>query len=130
MDGKPAMGMERHDHQMMIADFRRRFYVVLGLTVPIMLLSPMIQYFLGVHWSFSGAGYVLFGLSTAVYFYGGWPFLTGLAGEVKAKTPGMMFLCGRRVWVEGGGFFLGTGDADPHHVAGPLDRNEVGGGSV
>jgi Cu2+-exporting ATPase len=99
MDGKPAMGMERHDHQMMIADFRRRFYVVLGLTVPIMLLSPMIQYFLGVHWSFSGAGYVLFGLSTAVYFYGGWPFLTGLAGEVKAKMPGMMFLIGFAITV-------------------------------
>jgi len=99
MDGKPAMGMERHDHQMMIVDFRRRFYVVLGLTVPIMLLSPMIQYFLGVHWSFSGAGYVLFGLSTAVYFYGGWPFLTGLAGEVKAKTPGMMFLIGFAITV-------------------------------
>jgi Cu2+-exporting ATPase len=100
MDGNPPMGMEGHDHhQMMIADFKRRFYVVLALTVPIMLLSPMIQGFMGVHWPFSGARYVLFGLSTAVYFYGGWPFLKGLADEVKARTPGMMFLIGFAITV-------------------------------
>jgi Cu2+-exporting ATPase len=100
MEGKPTMGMDGHDHhQMMIADFRRRFYVVLGLTVPIMLLSEMIQHFLGVHWGFPGSGYVLFGLSTAVYFYGGWPFLKGLADEVKMKTPGMMFLIGFAITV-------------------------------
>jgi Cu2+-exporting ATPase len=100
MDGNAPMGMDGHDHhQMMIADFRKRFYVVLGLTIPIMLLSPMIQHFLGVHWSLSGARYVLFGLSTAVYFYGGWPFLKGLAGEVKTKTPGMMFLIGFAITV-------------------------------
>jgi Cu2+-exporting ATPase len=41
---KAMMGMNEHDHHlMMIADFRKRFYVVLGLTVPVMLLSPMIQ---------------------------------------------------------------------------------------
>jgi Cu2+-exporting ATPase len=92
--------MDSHDHhQMMIADFRKRFYVVLGLTVPIMLLSEMIQHFLGVHWSFPDAPYILFGLSTAVYFYGGWPFLKGLAGEVKARTPGMMFLIGFAITV-------------------------------
>ena len=100
MEGNPPMGMKGHDHhQMMIADFRRRFYVVLGLTVPIMLLSEMIQHFLGVHWGFPGSGYVLFGLSTAVYFYGGWPFLKGLADEVKMKTPGMMFLIGFAITV-------------------------------
>src|SRR3984957_9144932 len=100
MDSDPPMGMDGHDHhQMMIADFRRRFYVVVGLTIPIMLLSPMIQGFLGVYWSLSGARYVLFGLSTAVYFYGGWPFLKGLTDEVKTKTPGMMFLIGFAITV-------------------------------
>ena len=40
----PEMGMEGHDHhKMMIADFKKRFYVVLALTIPIMLLSPMIR---------------------------------------------------------------------------------------
>jgi len=94
------MGMNGHDHHlMMIADFRKRFYVVLGFTAPIMLLSPMIQGFLGVHWSFPGAGYIVFALSTAVYFFGGWPFLKGLVDEVKARTPGMMCLIGLAITV-------------------------------
>ncbi|MDP3445963.1 MAG: heavy metal translocating P-type ATPase, partial [Ignavibacteria bacterium] len=39
----PSMGMEGHDHHaMMIADFKKRFYVVLILSVPIILLSTMI----------------------------------------------------------------------------------------
>lgn len=100
MNGNAPMGMDEHDHhQMMIADFRRRFYVVLALTIPIMALSPMIQHFLGVHWTFPFGGYVLLGLSTAVYFYGGWPFLKGLVTEVKTKAPGMMFLIGFAITV-------------------------------
>jgi Cu2+-exporting ATPase len=98
--GKPTMGMEGHDHHdMMIADFRKRFYVVLVLTIPIMLLSTMIQQFIGIHWQFDGSIYILFALSSIVYFYGGLPFLKGLADEVKAKNPGMMFLIGFAITV-------------------------------
>ena len=82
------------EHTGMIADFRKRFYVVLVLTVPIMLLSKMIQQFMGVNWQFEGSQYILFALSSVVYFYGGIPFLKGLVNEVKAKNPGMMFLIG------------------------------------
>ncbi len=89
------MGMAGHDHhKMMIDDFKKRFYVSLFLTLPILLLSPMIQHFMGVNWQFTGSGYALFALSTAVYFYGGWPFLKGLWTELKAKNPGMMTLIG------------------------------------
>src|SRR5450432_1684268 len=89
------MGMAGHDHnKMMVADFKRRFYVVLVLTFPVMALSPMIQHFLGVNWQFRGSHYLLFALSTAVFFYGGWPFLKGLIEEIKSKTPGMMTLIG------------------------------------
>lgn len=96
----PSMGMEGHNHHaMMIADFKRRFYVVLALTVPIMLLSAMIQQFIGVNWQFAGSSYILFALSSVVFFYGGWPFLKGLADEVKAKNPGMMFLIGFAITV-------------------------------
>jgi Cu2+-exporting ATPase len=96
----PKMGMEGHDHhKMMIADFRKRFYVVLVLTVPIMLLSTMIQRFIGIHWQFSNSPYILLALSSIVYFYGGWPFLKGLEDELKAKTPGMMFLIGFAITV-------------------------------
>ncbi len=89
----PHMGMAGHDHhKMMIADFKRRFFVVLFLTIPIMLLSPMIQHFIHVEWQFAGSKYILFGLSTVVFFYGGWPFLKGFVSEVKTKSPGMMIL--------------------------------------
>ncbi len=97
--GNPKMGMEGHDHNMMIADFKKRFFVVLILTVPIMLLSMMIQKFLGVNWQFTGSQYILFALSSVVFFYGGWPFLKGWLDEVKAKNPGMMFLIGFAITV-------------------------------
>ena len=91
----PAMGMAGHDHhKMMIADFKKRFYVVLIVTIPILLLSPMIQRFIGVNWEFTGSSYILFGLSTVVFIYGGWPFLKGLVTELKNKNPGMMTLIG------------------------------------
>jgi P-type Cu2+ transporter len=96
----PGMGMEGHNHHaMMIMDYRKRFYVVLVLTVPIMLLSTMIERFIGINWQFHGSIYVLFALSSIVYFYGGLPFLKGLAVEVKAKNPGMMFLIGFAITV-------------------------------
>ncbi len=87
------------NHTGMIADFQKRFYVVLALTVPIMLLSPMIQQFMGVNWQFQGSSYLLFALSTVVYFYGGMPFLKGLIDEIKAKNIGMMFLIGFAITV-------------------------------
>src|SRR6266498_3922452 len=84
------IGHAGHDHhKMMIADFKKRFIVVLILTIPIMLLSEMIQHWLNIHISFTGSQYLLLLLSSIVFFYGGWPFLKGLIGEVKAKNPGM-----------------------------------------
>lgn len=84
-----------HDHhKMMVADFKFRFWWVLALTIPIMALSPMIQHFLGVDWRFGGDTWILATLSTVVYFFGGWPFLTGLVDELKKKQPGMMTLIG------------------------------------
>src|SRR6202035_3109631 len=46
-----------------------------------------------------GSSYILFALSSVVYFFGGWPFLKGLADEVKAKNPGMMTLIGFAITV-------------------------------
>jgi Cu2+-exporting ATPase len=87
-------GHDGHDHEAMIADFRRRFWVSLALTVPILLLSPMIQRLLSLHESlaFPGDVYVLFGLASVVYFWGGLPFLKGIARELTARRPGMMTL--------------------------------------
>ena len=96
----PYMGMTGHDHHaMMIADFKKRFYVVLLLTVPVMLLSMQIQQWLHLNFHFAGSNYLLFGLSTVVFIYGGWPFLTGWLSELKAKNPGMMTLIGFAITV-------------------------------
>ncbi|WP_257345731.1 heavy metal translocating P-type ATPase [Pseudalkalibacillus decolorationis] len=88
-----------HDHEHMIDDFKKRFYISLVLTIPILLLSPMIQMFLGFELTFPGSMYVLFALATIVFFYGGWPFLTGLADELRQKSPGMMTLIGLAIIV-------------------------------
>ncbi len=82
-----------HDHHsMMIEDFKRRFFFSLILTVPILILSPMIQNFIGVDWSFPFDSYLLFGLSTILFIYGGKPFFTGARDELKEKSPAMMTL--------------------------------------
>ena len=82
---KPSHGHEGHDHHaMMIDDFKKRFYVVLILTIPIMLLSEMIQHWLNIHISFTGSKYVLLALSSIVFIYGGWPFLKGWLQEMKS----------------------------------------------
>lgn len=73
-------------------DFLKRFWVSLILTGPILLLSEMIQNWLGFQISFSGDKYVLLILGVAIYIYGGMPFLKGMVGEVKAKAIGMMTL--------------------------------------
>jgi Cu2+-exporting ATPase len=82
-------------HKHMIKDFKRRFFVSLVLTLPIILLSPMIRSFLGLEFfEFTGDFFVLFLFSTIVFFYGGYPFLKGLVEEIKEKQPGMMTLIG------------------------------------
>jgi len=79
-----------HTHAM--ADFRQRFIVSTILTIPILLLSATIQSALGFTLVFPGSDLLLFLLATAVYFYGGYPFLTGIVEELRIRLPGMMTL--------------------------------------
>ena len=98
---------------MMVVDFRRRFWVSLIISIPILLLSPLIQRFLGLEGkiSFAGDSYVLFGLSSVVFFYGSWPFLKGIINELKSKSPGMMTLIALAIRGSRLGIFLGTGNS-------------------
>lgn len=93
-------GHDHHEHHKeMVRDFKMRFWWVLGLILPILAMSPMIQDFLGVDWRFEGDLYILFALSTVVYLYGGWPFLSGLVKELRSREPGMMTLIGLAISV-------------------------------
>ena len=94
VDENPIHHDHKNHHAHMAADFRDRFWVSLILTLPILILSPLLQKMVGVREviHFPGDIYVLFVLSTAVFFYGGWPFLKGLFKEIKSRQPGMMTL--------------------------------------
>lgn len=89
--------MDSHNHSGhgdMVSDFKKRFYVSLIVTIPIIVLTPMIQHWLGIadKLKFQNDTYFLFILSTFVYFYGGWPFLKGFYNEIRSFKPGMMTL--------------------------------------
>ncbi|MFO8133869.1 MAG: copper-translocating P-type ATPase [Thermoplasmatota archaeon] len=79
-------------HRHMLQDFRRRFLVSLAATLPILALSPTIQGWLGFTFTFQGSVYALFAVSTFIFIYGGWPFLSGLSRELSERRPGMMTL--------------------------------------
>ena len=89
-----GLGHAAHRHAAMAADFRRRFWVSMILTVPVLALSPLIQGLLGLSatLAFRGDAYVLLGFSALIYFYCGWPFLKGIYDEISARRPGMMTL--------------------------------------
>jgi Cu2+-exporting ATPase len=88
----PHSGPDHHAH--MAEDFRKRFWISLILTLPILVLSPMLQTLVGLRETirFPGDMYLLFALSSAVFWYGGWPFLKGVFEEIKSRQPGMMML--------------------------------------
>ena len=75
----------------MIDDLKKRFWVSLVITIPILILSPTIQELVGLGKliRFPGDLYVLFVLSSIVYFYGGYPFFKGFYNQLKSRVPGM-----------------------------------------
>ena len=89
----PAGGGHGH-HAHMVDDFRRRFWVSLVLTAPVLATSEMLQHLFGLReaLAFPGDAWVGFAFASAVYLYGGWPFLTGFVAEVRRRLPGMMTL--------------------------------------
>lgn len=86
-------------HQHMLNDFKKRFFVSLILTIPVLLLSPFFQKLFGYSISFTADKYVLFLLAATVYVYGGLPFIKGMRKELLSKQPGMMTLIGLAISV-------------------------------
>ncbi|MGF3572250.1 MAG: copper-translocating P-type ATPase [Candidatus Bathyarchaeia archaeon] len=107
MGGKYLAAHSHHHHVHHVEEFKRKFWISLMLTVPILLLSEMVQMWLGLEWlKIPYQKGILSLLSMVVYFYGGWPFLKGLYQELKAKQPGMMTLIGMAISVA---FFYSIG---------------------
>ena len=98
-----------HSHQghtQHIEEFKRKFWVSLMLTIPILLLSEMIQMWFGFSLEIPFQKHVVFLLSLIVYAYGGWPFLKGIVREIEKRQPGMMTLIGTAISVA---FFYSAG---------------------
>lgn len=87
------MHHDHHDHHaMMERDFRKRFFVVAGLTLPILALSPTVQGWLGFQMSFPGIKYVLLVLASVVTGYGTWPFFKNAIAAVRRRILDMSVL--------------------------------------
>jgi P-type Cu2+ transporter len=84
-----------HDAEM----FRRRFWLSLALTFPVVLTSEMVMEWFGYSLDFPGMAWVGPVLGTAVFLYGGQPFLAGGLSEVRDRTPGMMLLIAMAITV-------------------------------
>ena len=82
-----------------VGDFWKRFVISTIFSIPVLVLSPMIQRWFGFEISFPGDRYVLFALSTFIFIYGGYPFLRGLYDEVRNNAIGMMTLIGIAITV-------------------------------
>jgi len=93
---RPVAGPGDHHphHTHAVADFRRRFWVSLVLTAPVLVLAPVIQRWIGLEarLAFPGDRFVEFAFASVVFVYGGWPFLRGLGDELASRRPGMMTL--------------------------------------
>jgi len=92
-DHDPKINHGNH-HIHMMDDYKKRFWICLILTIPVFILSPMVQELLGLGESirFFGDSYILFIISSVVFFYGGYPFFRGFSQEIKSINPGMMTL--------------------------------------
>jgi Cu2+-exporting ATPase len=90
-------GAHRHAHH--LQDFKRRFLISLLLTIPVMILSEIIQMWFNFILIIPYQGVVLLLLSVFIYSYGGWPFLKGMVQEVRSSQPGMMTLIGMAISV-------------------------------
>ena len=76
-----------------VGSFKRKFWVSLLLTIPVLAYSPMMQQWFGfTPPTFVFSDYLPFVLGSGIFFYGGWVFLQGAVRELKDKKLGMMTL--------------------------------------
>jgi Cu2+-exporting ATPase len=84
-----------HDPEM----FRRKFWLSLVLSLPVVATSEMVMDWFGYQLDFPGRSLVGPVLGSVVFLYGGWPFLVGAVREIRDRAPGMMLLIGMAISV-------------------------------
>ncbi|HKV58779.1 MAG TPA: HAD-IC family P-type ATPase, partial [Ktedonobacteraceae bacterium] len=78
-----------HDEAM----FKRPFWIALILTIPVLIYAELLQQVLGYQApAFPGSSWLSPVLSSIIYWYCGWVFLSGAVAELRARRPGMMTL--------------------------------------
>ena len=83
-----------------VAQFRRLFWIMLGLAVPVVAFDAMFADLVGYELPHGGwAAWFSPLIGTVVYVWGGRPFLTGAVDEIRSRTPGMMLLIGLAITV-------------------------------
>ncbi|EOH77298.1 heavy metal translocating P-type ATPase [Enterococcus malodoratus] len=80
------------DHSMHMGNFKQKFWLSLVLSIPIIVLSPMMGMQLPFQFTFPGSEWLVLVLATILFIYGGQPFLSGAKMELKMKSPAMMTL--------------------------------------
>ena len=103
-----------HDHGDHVAQFRERFWWNLLLAVPVVVFSEMFADLMGYDQP-AGTAWVSPVFGTVIFFYGGWPFLSGGWNEIRARRPGMMLLIALAItvaFVASLATSLGVGDLD------------------
>jgi Cu2+-exporting ATPase len=93
-------GGHGHDHGDHVARYRRLFWLMLALAVPVVGASAMFADLVGYELPHGEwIEWISPVLGTVVYLWGGWPFLTGAVSEIRARKPGMMLLIGLAITV-------------------------------
>jgi P-type Cu2+ transporter len=84
-----------HDPEM----FRRRFWISLLLTIPLVVTSEMVMGWFNYSIDFRGMSWLGPVLGSVVFWWGGAPFLAGGVAEIRARQPGMMLLISMAITV-------------------------------
>ncbi len=92
-------GHDKHEGHS-VGMFRDRFWLSLAMSVPVIFFSEQVQEWLGYTApSFPGSDWLAPVLGTAIFVYGGKPFLVGAVREARDRQPGMMLLIGMAISV-------------------------------
>ncbi|MBD7994979.1 heavy metal translocating P-type ATPase [Arthrobacter sp. Sa2CUA1] len=99
-----------------VGQFRRLFWIMLVLAVPVVGFNDMFAHLIGYHLpDASWVWWVSPILGTVMYVWGGKPFLTGAVSEVRSRKPGMMLLIALAItvaFIASWGASLGLLDAE------------------